>query len=93
MIKLPPDWETVDLPKMVRKEMRALSPGEVRRFLFEAKSDRWHALWVLLVTTGLRPGEALHASRPVLWKAATRQLKKIEEERNITQKWLQTSNP
>ena len=30
----------------------------------------------------LRPGEALHASRAVLWKAAARQLKKIEAERN-----------
>ncbi len=49
----------VDLPKSVRKEMRALSPEEVRRFLSAAESDRWYALWVLLVTTGLRPGEAL----------------------------------
>ena len=49
----------VDLPKSIRKEIRALSPDEVRRFLAEAATDRWNALWVLLVTTGLRPGEAL----------------------------------
>ena len=49
----------VDLPKSVRTEMRALSHGEVRAFLKEAESDVWYALWVLLVTTGLRPGEAL----------------------------------
>lgn len=48
----------VELPKMVRKEMRALSPDEVRALLKTAESDRWHGLWVLLVTTGLRPGEA-----------------------------------
>ena len=49
----------VDLPKSVRKEIRVLSPEEVRQFLGEAAADRWHALWFLLVTTGLRPGEAL----------------------------------
>ena len=49
----------VDLPKPARTEIRVLSPEEVRRFLDAAESDRWHALWVLLVTTGLRPGEAL----------------------------------
>ena len=49
----------MDLPKPARTEIRVLSPEEVRRFLDAAESDRWHALWVLLVTTGLRPGEAL----------------------------------
>jgi len=49
----------VDLPKLARREIRALSPDEVRRFLNEARSDAWYALWVVLVTTGLRPGEAL----------------------------------
>ena len=49
----------VDLPKPVRVEIRVLSPEEVRRFLDEAESDRFKALWYVLVTTGLRPGEAL----------------------------------
>ncbi len=49
----------VDLPKPAKKEMRALSAAETKRFLEVAAEDRWHALWVLLVTTGLRPGEAL----------------------------------
>ena len=49
----------VDLPKPVRKEIRVLSPEEVRRFLEAAESDRFKALWYVLVTTGLRPGEAL----------------------------------
>ena len=34
------------------------------------------------VYSKLRPGEALHANRAVLWKAAARQLKKIEAELN-----------
>ena len=49
----------VDLAKPVRIEIRVLSPEEVRRFLDEADSDRFAALWYVLVTTGLRPGEAL----------------------------------
>ncbi len=46
-------------PKQVRKEMTAMTGEEARRFLQEAEEDRFHALWVLLVATGLRPGEAL----------------------------------
>ena len=49
----------VDLPKPVRIETRVLAPQEVRRFLEAAESDRFKALWYVLVTTGLRPGEAL----------------------------------
>jgi integrase len=51
--------KVVDLPRQARREMQALTPAEATRFLDAAKANRWHALWVLLVTTGLRPGEAL----------------------------------
>jgi integrase len=40
-------------------EIRVLSPEEVRRFLEAAEFDRFKALWYVLVTTGLRPAEAL----------------------------------
>ena len=46
-------------PRQQRREMQALGPAEAGRFLEAAKADRWSALWVLLVTTGLRPGEAM----------------------------------
>lgn len=39
--------------------MIALSPAQASAFLTKARKDRWHALWVLLVTSGLQPGEAL----------------------------------
>ena len=39
--------------------MRCLTPEQAKRFIAAAASDRWTALWVLLVTTGLRPSEAL----------------------------------
>jgi integrase len=51
--------DLVELPKMVRKEMRALGPREAAAFLEAARGDRWEPLWALLLVTGLRPGEAL----------------------------------
>ena len=51
--------DLVELPKMVRKEMRALSPQEATDFLDAIRGDRWAPLWELLLVTGLRPGEAL----------------------------------
>ena len=49
----------VDIPRIVRREMQALDADQSRRFLAVARKDSWHALWVLLVSHGLRPGEAL----------------------------------
>lgn len=49
----------VDLPKIVRAERRVLSAEEARTFLDHAAEDRHGTLWAVLLTTGLRPGEAL----------------------------------
>src|SRR5205085_3397389 len=35
----------VDLPKMTRKEMQALSVSEVERFMKAAAADRWHPIF------------------------------------------------
>ncbi len=51
--------ELVDLPRQRRQEMRPLSPVEARAFLEAAREDRHGTLFELLLTTGLRPGEAL----------------------------------
>ena len=50
-----------ELPKQARKEMLALDARQVGRLLAasEVTGSRWHALWYLLVTTGIRPSEAL----------------------------------
>ena len=48
----------VDLPKQQKKEMHALSAEEAVRFLKTAKLDKHHVLFALLLSTGLRPGEA-----------------------------------
>jgi integrase len=44
-------------PRVERKPMRVLDEGEIARLL--AIEDRWRPLWVLLIATGLRSGEAL----------------------------------
>jgi integrase len=49
----------VELPRHTRKEMLALSPEEAKRFLAAAVGDRWHALFVLALATGMRPSEYL----------------------------------
>jgi integrase len=49
----------VELPRASRREMCALSQAEAYRFLAACRGTRFEALWILLLTTGLRPGEAL----------------------------------
>lgn len=50
--------DRVTPPKPPRKEMRPLTPDEVEIFLESTRDDQLHALWLLLVTTGMRIGEA-----------------------------------
>ncbi len=45
-------------PRVERHEMHTLGREEVQRLLKIANGTRWHALWTVLVTTGLRLGEA-----------------------------------
>jgi integrase len=49
----------VDLPRMKRREMEALSVEECRRFLAAARETEWFALYALALTTGMRPSEYL----------------------------------
>ena len=49
----------VDLPRMNRREMEALSVEECRRFLAGARETEWFALYALALTTGMRPSEYL----------------------------------
>jgi integrase len=51
--------EHVDRPRVADKEMEWWSVGEARTFLGLVSGDRLSALWTLLLTTGLRRGEAL----------------------------------
>jgi integrase len=49
--------ESVELPRKTGKEMKSLTPKEAAHFLKEAAKDRWYALFVLALATGLRPSE------------------------------------
>jgi integrase len=51
--------EHVDLPRVSKQEMQWWSVDDARRFLDRVADDRLSALWTLLLTTGLRRGEAL----------------------------------
>jgi integrase len=52
---------SVKPPRMDKREMTPLSPAEARALLDTARDmdDRWSAMYVLAVTTGLRQGELL----------------------------------
>jgi len=47
----------VDPPRMRRLEKKTLSPEQARVFLSAVAGDRFEALYVLAVTTGMRQGE------------------------------------
>lgn len=49
--------ELVDLPKIERKEMQALTPEEAAKFLDAAATDRYGILFHVAVVTGMRPSE------------------------------------
>jgi integrase len=51
--------ESVQLPKLVRKEMRALTAEESGGFLRALAEDRNRALFALALSTGMRPEEYL----------------------------------
>jgi integrase len=51
--------DAVKAPRAERKEMRTLSEGQVRSLLAATAGTRHHSLWIFLVTTAVRLGEAL----------------------------------
>lgn len=51
--------DVVELPRQVRREMRALAPDAAARFLEAAREDRFGVLFAFALTTGMRPEEYL----------------------------------
>ena len=51
--------DAVDLPKHKAQEMIALSQDEASRFMAAAKESKWYLFLSLLLSTGLRPSEAI----------------------------------
>lgn len=50
--------DAVSVPRPKRHEMQTLRADQVQQLFASTNDDRLHGLWVLLVTTGLRIGEA-----------------------------------
>ncbi len=51
--------QLVSPPRPGRREMTALSASQLQHLLAQTEGSRWHPLWVLIGSTGLRKGEAL----------------------------------
>jgi integrase len=51
--------EATTAPRFTKKEMQPLTPDHARTLLDVARGDRFEALYVLAITTGLRRGELL----------------------------------
>ncbi len=51
--------ESVTLPRLDNEEIKPLNAGQMKALLKAAEGTELYALWVLMVTTGVRVGEAL----------------------------------
>lgn len=56
--------QKVTLPRKTRREMKVLTQEQVQLFLERAEGEKMYPLWLLLLTTGMRPGEALALQWP-----------------------------
>jgi integrase len=53
--------DAVNAPKFSRKQMITWTAGDARRFLAFTPADTYSPIWLLMLTTGVRRGEALGA--------------------------------
>ena len=51
--------DAVDAPRFTHKEMTTWTADDARRFLEASDGDTYDPIWLLMLTTGLRRGEAL----------------------------------
>ncbi len=79
-------------PRPPKREMQTLTAEQVARFLEEASQDRYHALYAILLSTGLRLGEALGLTWPdVDLKTGTLAIRRQLAQRTRLLKELKTS--
>jgi integrase len=70
--------QAVELPKLRRVEMRALSPEEAQRFLEAARGDKHYALFSFALATGMRPNEYLGLQwKDVDWQRGTATVQRV----------------
>jgi integrase len=51
--------EFTELPRKIHTEQQVFSPEQASLFLSHSKTSKWNCLWTVMLTTGLRPQEAL----------------------------------
>lgn len=51
--------EHADAPRVEEVEQTILTPDEIHRFLAQITGDRWQALYIVAIATGLRQGEII----------------------------------
>jgi len=72
--------ELVDLPRQEKEEMKVLSPKQATTFMEASIYSPWKALFSLLLTSGMRPGEALGLK----WSDVDFESKRITINRTLT---------
>jgi len=72
--------ELVSLPRQNKQEMKVLTPEQTINFLDAVVNSRWKALFSLLVTTGMRPSEALGLK----WKDVELENERVTVNRTLT---------
>lgn len=75
----------VKKPKHTPKEMQVLDLDQVQKFFKESKTDRLHALYVFLLDSGVRQGEAFGLQwRDIDWTAGAVQIvRELEEIKGV----------
>ena len=74
--------DLVVLPRQERKEMQHLGPDEAKRFLEAAEDDSFYPLFLLALTTGMRPGEY----EALQWKDVDFQSRTVTVQRSLNNK-------
>jgi integrase len=71
--------------RQAKKAMRAMTKHEATAFLEAARKDRYFPYWAVLLTGGLRPGEALG----LLWEDVDLEEGKIHIQRSLTRRGIE----
>jgi len=75
--------ERVELPgRAPKREMYAMSRDEVNAFLREAQKDPFYTLFLVAITTGMRPGEYL----ALQWKGVDFEAGKVSVQRTLARR-------
>jgi len=77
--------EDVVLPREGKRTIDAMSKADADAFLRAARSDRYYALWAVLLTGGLRPGEALG----LLWEDVDLEAGRLHVQRALSRRGVE----